>query len=88
MNIEKTKEEVCNVNCLQLEKMYYLYLLMEEIEHSEVIFVQFLQEYEEHICPDHGNISYVDGKVKCSVHIRGADAVSEEDDDDKSVPFL
>lgn len=78
---EKAKEEVCNANCLQLERMYESYLHMKQIKHSESVFNKYLQEYGEHICPDYGNISYVNGKMRCSVH-------TEEDNDDASVPFL
>jgi hypothetical protein len=74
------------VNTLQLERMYETHLTLETIEHSDTTFTQFLQKYGEKICPDHGDITYVDGKVECSVHYR--DDGKENDDDDGSVPFL
>jgi prepilin-type N-terminal cleavage/methylation domain-containing protein len=83
---ERAKEQVCNTNCLQLERMYDAYLILEDIEHIDFMFVQYLQEYGKNICPDHGDISYVDGKVQCNVHTKGDDA--ESDDDDESIPFL
>ena len=61
--VNKAKEEVCNVNCLQLEKMYEMYLEMEVLEHSETLFQQFLDEYEKEICPSDGVITYIDGEV-------------------------
>lgn len=86
--IEKAKKEVCNADCLQLEIMYHVYLILENIDHSEGVFVQYMQECGEKNCPEGGVISYVDGKVQCSVHSRGDDVESDEDDDNGSVPFL
>jgi len=85
--IEKAKKEVCNTNCLQLERMYETYLILEGTDHTDVVFAQYLQEYGENICPDHGDISYVDGKVQCSIHTEEDDNDSD-DKDDGSVPFL
>lgn len=65
---EKAKEEVCITNCLQLERMYDEYLSMEEIEHSNVVFSQYMQENYPAICPDDGDISYEDDRVRCSIH--------------------
>ncbi len=81
--IKKAKEEVCKGNCLQVERDYEMYLEEEGIEHSEVAFEQFLEGYGKKLCPEYGEINYVDGKVKCSVH-------SEVDDesDEGDVPFL
>lgn len=84
---EKAKKEVCKVNCLQLERMYETYLTMEELEHSEVLFTQYLHEYGKNICPGHGDINYVDGKVQCSKHDRDEGSGSD-DKEDESVPFL
>lgn len=79
--VEKAKEEVCKGNCLQVERMYEMHLEIEGIEHSDTVFEQFLMEYGKDICPGHGVITYVEGKVKCSVH-------TVEDDNDGEVPFL
>ncbi|WP_051931688.1 prepilin-type N-terminal cleavage/methylation domain-containing protein [Clostridium sp. KNHs214] len=78
------KEKVCNVNCLQLERSYNLYLEKENIEHSDVVFEQFLQNQGKNICPEHGYMIYVDEKVQCSVHV--GDDVKKENEDE--VPFL
>ena len=83
--IEMAKKEVCNANCLQVERMYETYLVMEELEHSDVIFIEYLYENGENICPDHGDITYLDGKVQCSKHDRDN---GSESDDDGDVPFL
>lgn len=65
---ERTKKEVSRVNCLQLKRIYNVYLILEYVEHSEAMFTEYLQKYGVNICPDHGYISYVDGNVWCSVH--------------------
>lgn len=78
---QKVKEQVCNTNCLQLEKMYHTYLFLKGVDHGETVFSRYLQEYDEVICLDHGLISYVNGKIQCKVH-------NNEGDEDKSVPYL
>lgn len=79
--VKKAKEEVCKGNCVQVERMYGMYLELESIEHSDVIFQQYLQEYGKDICPEHGEIDFVDDKVKCGVHTR-------DDEDGADIPFL
>lgn len=76
--IRDVKEKVCSVNCVQIEKMYNIYLQTNGIEHTEVIFQEFLKMYGKDLSPHHGIFIYVDGKVKCSEH-------SEEAE---NVPFL
>ena len=80
--VERAKKEVCSINCLQLERMYQTYLLME---HTQVIFAQYLQEFGEKICPNEGEIGYFDEKVLCSVHPR--DDIGD-DEEYGSVTFL
>lgn len=80
--IKKAKEKVCRVNCVQVERMYEMYLETESIEHSDIVFEEFLKEYGKDICPENGVITYADGKVVCSVHSK---EVSKDDDD---VPYL
>jgi prepilin-type N-terminal cleavage/methylation domain-containing protein len=85
--IEKSRKDVCDVNVLQMKRMYETYLDLESMEHSDVVFNQYFQEYREEICPLDGDIRYVDGKVHCSVH---SEQHEDENDDENggSVPFL
>jgi prepilin-type N-terminal cleavage/methylation domain-containing protein/prepilin-type processing-associated H-X9-DG protein len=85
--IKKAEEEVCNANILQLKRMYNVHLDLDNIEHTDTVFEQFLQECCKSMCPDHGNIAYVDGRVRCSIHVREEDTESGNDDDG-DVPFL
>jgi len=62
----------------RVERAYGVYLELEGIEHTDAIFEQYLLEYHKDICPGHGVITYVEGKVKCSEH-----TIVEDD-----VPFL
>jgi prepilin-type N-terminal cleavage/methylation domain-containing protein len=82
--IENAEVEVCNVNTLQLESMYTAHLTLGNIDHSDVTFTQYIQEYGQEICPTHGEITYEDGKVKCSIHQEDGG----KDDDNGSVPIL
>ena len=77
--VEKAKEEVCNFNCLKSEKQYNAYLEIEEIEHSEVIFTKFVEEYDD-LCPKHGEVGYEEGKFKCWIH--------SYDEKDEDVPYI
>ncbi|MBU3159848.1 prepilin-type N-terminal cleavage/methylation domain-containing protein [Clostridium frigoris] len=79
--IGEAREKVCNVNCVQVERMYEIYLEKEDIEDTDAVFEQFLQGYGKNLCPSHGVITYVDGKVQCSEHIK-------EDDNGGDVPYL
>lgn len=77
--IEKAKTEVCNINCRELENMYEVSLVEKEVTRTEISFNEFIYEHGKKICPKHGEITYVDGKIKCSVHAK---------DEDEQVPFL
>lgn len=81
--VERAKEEVCKANCLQLERMYCAYLVSEGLEHSDAVFENFIQEWGKDICPCSGRITFVDEKVKCSVHPR-----EDKNHDDREVSFL
>ncbi len=78
---DKARTTVCLSNCVQLERMYKMHLILENADHSEALFNQYMQEYGEDLCPGEGDIGYYDGKVQCSVHSKG-------DGNDGSVPFL
>lgn len=82
--VKEAKESICNTNCVKLERMYQAHLDMKNIQHSDLVFEQYLQKYGKIRCPDHGVISYVNGKVQCSVHIRENDS----ENNDADVPFL
>ena len=86
--IERATKQVCNTNCLQLERMYHVYLIMENKEHTTNIFREFLQKYEGTICPANGDIKYTKGKVRCFLHSEDQANENEGDEDGGSVPFL
>ena len=84
--IEKAKLQACNINCLQIQRNYTLYLIFGDKKDSEATFIQFVQENVQASCPSGGEISYKNGRVECSVHI--TDEKVSSDEEDKSVPFL
>lgn len=87
--IEKSKEDVCDVNTLRVERMYEMHLTLNSIEHSDVVFTQHLLEYGKDICPEDGVFSYVDGEVQCSVHSNGDEDIEDEEEGGSGgVPFL
>ena len=84
-HIKRGTQQVCNANCMQLERMYHAYLLMENKDHTAFVFNEFLQKHEGTICPANGDIKYVHGIVRCILH---SEDKSNDDEDDESVPFL
>lgn len=75
--------EVCSVNCVQLERIYEIHLARNNLEHTEIIFEQFVQMQGKNTCPEHGIITYLDGKSRCSEH-----AKENDESDDDNVPYL
>jgi hypothetical protein len=45
-----------------------MHLALENMDHSETIFTQYVGIFGQRICPLDGVISYVAGKVNCSEH--------------------
>jgi prepilin-type N-terminal cleavage/methylation domain-containing protein len=84
---EKAEEDACVANRVELENQYGRNLLLEDVEHSDVVFTSFLTEFGFEGCPVGGVVSFSDGHVDCSVHL---DEVDEEDDsgEDSGVPYL
>ena len=84
--IDKVNQQVCEVNRVQLENMYNVYLLMEETDHSDYIFDSYIETYDKSICPKGGQIQYLNGKVECNIHNKIGQ--EKDDDEDGIVPFL
>jgi hypothetical protein len=80
---ERTEEDVCAANREELENQYGRHLLSEDVEHRDVVFSSFLNEFGSEVCPVGGGVRYSDGHVDCSVHT--SDNENEEDD---GVPYL
>ncbi|KAF0821736.1 hypothetical protein KIS1582_4500 [Cytobacillus firmus] len=83
--IEKSRRDVCDVNTAEVKRQYERHLHLDETEHSDVVFIQFLMDFGENVCPLEGDIRYVDGEVRCSFHSESAD---DEGEDEKDVPYL
>lgn len=67
---------------VKLWNNYLTYIQLEEVETSEV-FSEFLNKYDEELCPEHGVVIYEGGKVLCSIH-----SESSEEEESEDVPFL
>ena len=81
---EYIKRIKCNRNCQMVEKMYEMHLQLNEIEHSDMRFYQFLDDCNVEICPGNGDILYFDGEVTCNVH----SIKTKADEPGDEVPFL
>jgi len=82
--IEKAEGDVCEVNRREVSRWYHDHLVLGGVEHSDVLFLQFLEHFS-NTCPIGGNYGFVDGEVVCDLH---GDEDVEESDEDESVPFL
>ncbi|NMH70537.1 hypothetical protein HF072_17295 [Bacillus sp. RO3] len=84
---ERAGAEVCAANRVELEKQYRGHLVLEDIEHSNVVFTAFLNSFGSEVCTVGGEITYSDGHANCGVH---GEKVEEKEDsgDDGGVPFL
>ncbi|RDI41650.1 type II secretion system protein [Falsibacillus pallidus] len=84
--IEKSEKDVCHLNRVTVEKDYRQYLTLEGEDTSEVLFAEFLRQYDRDLCPGRGEFVYEEGAVICSVH---SEVVPEEDGDvGDGVPYL
>ncbi|QGG47295.1 hypothetical protein FTV88_1148 [Heliorestis convoluta] len=83
---EKIKEKACRNNCFQLEKRYEADLLLENAQHSQDRFLNFLYDYGEDICPSGGQVMYLNGQVHCNAH--PIEDVGGSDGESGGVPVL
>lgn len=84
--VEYAKESACLTNRQKLVEMYHIYLITENLEHTDILFEKYIQENVQNICPSNGTISVLnDKKIRCSMHKSG-----QEDDveDEPEVPYL
>jgi hypothetical protein len=61
--IERTEKEVCYANSIELERMYHGYLHLEGVDHSDIRFIQYTQDFFGELCPSGGEINYLDGML-------------------------
>ncbi|MGI6732403.1 MAG: type II secretion system protein [Anaerovoracaceae bacterium] len=78
------EERVCDANRKTVEQHYNDLLIVNE--HDDSSFIKFHIENFDIVCPAVGEISYKDGKVKCSVHKGKSDI--DEDPLEGEVPWL
>lgn len=85
---ENVKRGLCDFKCAQAEEMYEVFLMMEQQSHTENLFTNFLVDYGE-VCPDGGEIWYLNGRVQCERHSGGVNGDDEDDGNGGgTVPFL
>lgn len=77
---------LCEVNRVEMARLYGEYLDIKQVEHSSTVFVQFSHSMiDGDVCPVGGELTFIDGVVECSVHGGEED---QGEDDDGGVPFL
>ena len=83
---KQTEKEVCEANQSELERNYRMQLIIENKVLTITAFNEFLLSYGDEICTVGGEISFLNGKVECSIHSE-SDADSGDDEEDE-VPYL
>ncbi|MDD4835333.1 MAG: type II secretion system protein [Lutispora sp.] len=84
----KAEESVCAANRKTVERMYFAFLVENDID-GESVFDQFLIENFKEVCPAGGTITYEEGNVKCSLHKDLGDENEDEDEPpEDEVPWL
>jgi len=58
--IEKAEADVCDVIRSEIDRLYQDHLVLDALEHSDVLFLQFLERFSD-TCPIGGNYDLVDG---------------------------
>ncbi|ESU34278.1 hypothetical protein G3A_01940 [Bacillus sp. 17376] len=87
--MEEYKEDLCEVNRVGMARLYQEFLIVEQIDHSSAVFVEFSHSrMDGEVCPVGGELNFVDGTVECSVHGDNDSEDEEEENKDSEVPFL
>ncbi len=91
--MDEYKKDLCEVNRVEMARLYGEYLDIEQVEHSSAAFVQFSNSMlDGDVCPVGGELNYADGTIECSVHGNHESEDEEdenlEDEENGEVPFL
>ena len=88
--IDQYKRDLCEVNRVEMARLYGEFLDIEQVEHSSVIFNRFSHSMlDGDVCPVGGEVTYMDGVVECSVHgDHESEGEEDEGNDEGGVPFL
>lgn len=83
------EERVCVANRKAVERVYSGFLVENDLDHTELLFDQFLISRFDSVCPAGGTIYYSDSVVDCDVHGRGEiPEVTTEEETTGEVPWL
>ena len=86
---EMAKERVCEANRGAVERLYSAFLVENGVNHSDLIFDQFLFSHFDLICTTGGSVSRIDDEVGCSIHGGGEiPEVTTEEGTTGEVPWL
>ncbi len=81
--VKSSRQRVCEINSIQIEKLYGAELALTGADHSDSLFNQFVEQYGD-CCPTGGLYSFVDNSVVCSIHTEESVGESEVE----GVPYL
>lgn len=83
------EERVCVANRKVVERGYSGFLMENGLDHTELLFDQFLNSRFDSVCPVGGTIYYSDGVIDCDVHGGGEiPEVTTEEETTGEVPWL
>jgi competence protein ComGC len=56
---ERAEKDGCAVNRVELGNQYWGHLALEDVEHSDLVFAEFLSEFGSEVCPVGGVVPYL-----------------------------
>ncbi len=65
---QSAQEAVCKSNREMIQSDYALYLLINKLTHSDMIFENYMTSMSQKICPEGGVFTYDGHEVICSKH--------------------
>ncbi|NBL00834.1 MAG: type II secretion system protein [Erysipelotrichia bacterium] len=66
--ISIANERACLLNRSNLNRTYHAFLFLNDYDHINSLFYHFLVDNYGNICPNSGEIIYMEGDVICSIH--------------------
>ena len=77
----------CRINCSITESQYKSYLNQIGATHSDTLLEHYIMTTGNEVCPEHNGVTYINGKLQCSVHFENTD-MGDGDNSGDTVPFL
>ena len=59
---------MCELNRVEMARLYQNFLVVEQVDHSPAVFVEFSHlRMDREVCPAGGELTFVGGEIKCNL---------------------